>query len=381
MTKRSKRWLLAALAVLFVAAVAGAVTSKKQSGVEPDKPAAPPLEFAASELVSLESRPLSTELDLPGSVLAVNQATVRAKLSAEVRRVAVREGERVAAGQVLAEFDTTQLRAQLAERQASWEAAKALLANSQRAKVANAALVKQNFISQNAADNADSAYQSQLAAVAAARAALEQTQIQMNDAQVRAPIAGVVAKRHVQSGEKVSFDSPLIGIVDLSALEVQAQAPVSDVPLLAPGMPVEVAIEGLADKRFAARIERINPATEPGTRMLNVYLSLPNPDGVLRAGMFARVKVALASETPRPSLPLSALRGDATQSYVWVIADGKLARRNVEVGRRDERAQRVEVRTALAAAEPILAGKFDNLREGLAAKPAAPAPAAATSAK
>jgi multidrug efflux pump subunit AcrA (membrane-fusion protein) len=71
-----------------------------------------------------------------------------------------------------------------------------------------------------------------------------------------------------------------------------------------------------------------------------------------------------------PTLPLAALRGDPGGHYVWVIAEGKLVRRPVETGRRDERGQRVEVRSGLAPAEVVLASKFDNLREGQAARAA-----------
>jgi RND family efflux transporter MFP subunit len=301
-------------------------------------------------------------------VHAISQATVRAKLSAEVRRVLVREGDRVAVGQTVAEFDTAQLRAQLAERTASYESAKAQLATTERTRQANAQLVKQNFISQNAFDTADSAYQAQLAAVAAARAQLEQTQILMGDAVVRAPIAGTVAKRNVQSGEKVAFDAPLLSIVDLSQLEVQAQVPVSDVAQLSTGMPAQVEIEGIAGRKFAGRVERINPSTEPGTRTINIYVSLPNEDSLLRAGMFARVALVTSAEAEVPALPISALRVDNGTTFVWTVVDGKLARRLVEVGRRDERAQMVEVTGGLTANDTVIATKFDNLKDGLAAK-------------
>jgi len=298
----------------------------------------------------------------------MSQATVRAKLSAEVRRVLVREGDRVVAGQTVAEFDTAQLRAQLAERAATYESAKAQLATTERTRQANAQLVKQNFISQNAFDTADSAYRAQLAAVAAARAQLEQTQILMADAVVRAPIAGTVAKRNVQPGEKVAFDAPLLSIVDLSQLEVQAQVPVSDVARLKAGMPAQVEIEGIAGLRLAGRVERINPSTEPGTRSINIYVSLPNEDSMLRAGMFARVALVTSAEAEVPALPISALRVDNGTTFVWIVADGKLVRRLVDVGRRDERVQMVEIVGGLSASDTVIATKFDNLKDGLAAK-------------
>jgi membrane fusion protein, multidrug efflux system len=371
MTRKSRWWLavVGALAVATIGGAAALAVSKRSAEAEAAKKREqPPLEFAAADIVKLQPKRLTVELTMPGSVQAISQATVRAKLSAEVKRVLVREGDRVTAGQTVAEFDTAQLRAQLAERNASYESARAQLATTERTRQANAQLVKQNFISQNAFDTADSAYQAQLAAVAAARAQLEQTQLLMADAVVRAPISGTVAKHNVQSGEKVAVDAPLLSIVDLSRLEVQAQVPVSDVARLRGGMPAQVEIEGLAGRKFPGRVDRINPSTEPGTRTINVYVTLPNEDALLRAGMFARVALITAADAEVPALPLSAVRTDNGTSFVWTVRDGRIERRLVELGRRDERAQLVEVLGGVTANDTVLATKFDNLKDGLAAK-------------
>ncbi|MEP6607862.1 MAG: efflux RND transporter periplasmic adaptor subunit [Burkholderiaceae bacterium] len=369
MTRRTV-WLWSAVLAGFVLAGGGvAIALKKGDGGDAakkrDKPA---LEFAPADLVSLQPKRLSVELAVPGSVLAVSQATVRAKLSAEVKRVLVREGDRVSAGQPIAEFDTAQIRAQMAERKATLESARAQLTMADRTRQANAQLVKQNFISQNAFDTADSAHQAQLAAVATAQAQLDLIQLSMSDAVVRAPISGTVSKRHVQPGEKVSFDAPLIAIVDLAELEVQAQVPISDVTQIRRGMPAHVDVEGIAARRFEGRVERINPSAESGTRTINIYVSLANEDSLLKAGMFARVLLTTTPEADVSALPLSALRSEGGQDFVWLVADGKLVRRVVVTGKRDERAQLIEVRSGLSPGELVLATKFDNLKEGLAAK-------------
>ncbi len=371
MTKKNK-WRVAIVAIVAISVLGGAagmaIVKRSAQAEAAKKKDQPPLEFAPTDVVKVQPRRLAVELALPGSIQAVSQATVRAKLSAEVKRVLVREGDRVTAGQTVAEFDTAQLRAQLAERTATYESAKAQLATTERTRQTNAQLVKQNFISQNAFDTADSANKAQLAAVAAARAQVEQTQLLLADAVVRAPISGIVAKRNVQSGEKVGYDAALLSIVDLAQLEVQAQAAVADVALVRKGMPAQVEIEGIAGRTFAGRVERINPSTEPGTRTINIYVSLPNEESLLRAGMFARVSLVTSADAEVPALPISALRSDNGTTFVWVINDGKLLRRIVETGRRDERAQLVEVLGGVGATETVLATKFDNLKDGLAAK-------------
>ncbi len=366
------KWLLIGVALLLAGGGTAAVALKSGKFGPPAKKEVPPLEFLARDVVQVTPRKLAVRLSFPANVQAVSQATVRSKLSAEVRRVLVREGDRVSAGQVVAEFDTSQLRAQRAERVATLESARAQLAQSERTREANAQLIKQNFISQNSMDTADAALRAQAAAVEAAQAQLAQMQLQLADAVVRAPIAGEVAKRNVQPGEKVAFDAPLLTLVDLAELEVQAQAPVSDVAQVARGAPVEIEIEGLAGRSFAGRIDRINPAAEPGSRTIHLYVRLPNErvdrGWLLRAGMFARVRMQVGTEREVPALPLSAIRTDGGQPSVWIIADGKLMQRAVEIGRRDERAQLVEIVGGLAPTDRVLATKFDNLRDGLAAR-------------
>ncbi len=370
MSKSKKRWIFGSSLALLVVATA-VLALQFQRGVfgarAEEKKVQPPLAFAAKDIVQVAPHRLAVELSMPGSVQPVHQATVRSKLSAEVLRLPVREGDRVAAGQVIAEFDTAQLRQQLAERQAALESARATLAQTDRTRSTNAQLVKQNFISKNAFDTADDAYRAQVAAVQAAQAQLAQTQLLLADAVVRSPIAGQVARRHVQPGEKVAFDAPLVHIVDLSKLEVQAQAPVSDVTKIPLGAEVEVEIEGIDRRAYAGRIDRINPTTEPGSRMISVYVKLDNDEGVLRGGMFARVKVHIGGGAPVPSLPIAAVHNDRGQSIVWIIDDGKLARRIVGTGVRDERAGRIEITSGLAGGEQVVGARFDNLREGMAA--------------
>ena len=370
MTRRAKWWTLTAIVgvVAIVGASAWAAYRKGADAQGEKKSERPPLEFTQSDVVQLQKRRLAYQVALPGTIQAVSQATVRAKVAAEVRRVLVREGERVAAGQLLAEFDTAQIRAQLAERAGAVASAQAQLRMTERTRQTNAQLVKQNFISQNAYDSADTANDAQRAAVAIAQAQLEQARIMLNDAVVRAPIAGIVFKRWVQPGEKVGFDAPLVAIVDLAQLEVQAQASVADIAAISTGMRADVAVEGLGGRKVSGRVDRISPSAEPGTRTVNVYVSIRNEQFLIRAGMFARVTLDIAPQNEVSALPVAALRGEQGQNYVWIISAGKLVQRPVSTGARDERAQWVEIVSGLQREDQVLASKFDNLKDGHAAK-------------
>ncbi len=197
----------------------------------------------------------------------------------------------------------------------------------------------------------------------------------LRDAVAMSPLTGIVAKRHVQPGEKVAFDSPLVTVVDLKDMELQAAVPAIDVPELSIGKPVELVIDGFGERRFSGRVERINPATEPGTRSILVYVGIPNADGALRGGMFATGRIALAASAPLPTLPATAVRTEGGQAYVWMLEDGKLVKRNVVTGARDDAAGRVEIRTALPAGRRCCGARFDNLKDGAPAIVKAPSAA------
>jgi len=363
----TRKWLLGIIVpgALVVLAL-GAVRVSRPKVQDPAAQAT--LEFSPHDLVQPATRRLTVELTLPGTLQAVSQATVRSRLSAEIRRISVREGDPVAAGQLIAEFDTAPVLALMAERVAQLASARAQLAQTERTREANAQLARQHFISQNAFDSADTAHQAQLGLVDAAQAQLEQARLQLDYARVRAPIDGQVARRFVQPGEKVAADAALFSIVDLSQIEVQAQAPVSDVGRLKLGATAQVEVEGVAGPPIAGRIDRINPSTDPGTRTIGVYVSIPNAHRSLRAGMFARVRLALQNDRPGLAIVASAVREDGGQTLVWMLSDGHLVRRVVSAGRRDERAQMVEILEGVGPGDRVLATRFDNLREGMPAR-------------
>ena len=361
-----RRIIGALVAVILIGGVAGAVAlrASKKGSDGPEVKAPPTLEFGAGELASVESKPMPRWLPVSGTMQPVRQATVKAKVSGDVRQITVREGDSVQAGQMLVRVDTADLDARVLERQGQLQSARAQLALAEKTNAMNQKLLKQNFISQNASDNAESSLEVAKGNLQAAQAQLRVAQNALKDSVATAPLSGIVAKRHVQPGEKVAFDSPLVTVVDLKDMELQAAVPSSDIPELKPGMTVDLVVDGFTDRKFTGRIERINPSTEAGTRAILVFVGIPNEAQALRGGMFATGRIALAAGAPVPTLPATAVRTEAGQSFIWTIQGGKLAKKTVLIGRRDDDAGRVELKTALPADTPVLAAKFDNLKEG-----------------
>ena len=372
-----------AIALLVAGAIGGTVAmrivKKGADGLDGKGGPQPPvtLEFTQADLARVEAQPLSRWLPVSGALQPVRQATVKAKVSGDVRQITVREGETVQSGQLLARIDTADLEAKLAERTGALESAKAQLALTEKTRATNVALLKQNFISQNAFDNSESSFSVAQGGVKSAEAQVQIARNALKDAVALSPLNGIVAKRHVQPGEKVAFDSPLVTVVDLKDMELQAMVPAADVPELAIGKAVELTIDGFGERRFTGRIERMNPATEPGTRAIIVYVGIPNPDAALRGGMFATGRIALAASLPVATLPATAVRTEGGQTFVWTVEGGKLVRRMVVTGRRDDAAGRVEVKTELPDV-PVLSARFDNLKDGAPAIVKAPTPVPAS---
>ncbi len=364
----TKRRVVVALVVLLLAgALAAAITmriAKRAAEKDAGKDVPVTLEFATGDLTSVEARALSRWLPVSGTMRPLRQATVKAKVSGDVRQITVREGDAVQAGQMLVRVDTADLDARLIERQGLLESARAQLALAEKTLATNQKLLKQNFISQNAFDGSESSVNVTRGSVKSAEAQVRLAQNALKDAVAYAPLSGVVAKRHVQAGEKVAFDTPLVTVVDLKDMELQALVPAIDIPELKTGMSVDLSVDGFGERRFTGRIERISPSTEPGTRAIHVFVALSNPGNELRGGMFATGRIALAADAPVPTLPAIAVRTEAGRSFIWTIQDGKLVKRMVVMGRRDEETGRVEIKTTLAPETKVLAARFENLKEG-----------------
>jgi RND family efflux transporter MFP subunit len=373
MNRARKPWLIGIAVALAVGIAAAVAVVRANQQRDKDKPAVT-LEFEAREVVRPQWATMPATIEFSGPLVAPDTAMVRAKAAGTLEGLTVQEGSRVKAGQSLGRIDLSELISRSSERQASADAARAALEQAERTHASNERLAQQSFISPIALETSRSQVDSARAMHEAAKAALDATKVNLREAALVAPISGIVAKRHVVPGEKVSVEQTLLTIVDLSHLELAGLVGTHEVPRLSPGMAVQVRVEGLATP-VVGRLARIAPMAEPGTRSIGVTIALDNPKETLRAGQYALARVALDDDTRRMTVPAAALVSASGQDQVWVIADGALLRRAVTLGRRDDARGRVEVLTGLTDDAQVLAVRFDNLREGLKAVVVADKPA------
>ena len=312
------------------------------------------LQLAPTDTVTAQSVVLSLGLPISGQTKAVSSAFVKARVAGELQDLLVREGDFVQAGQTIARVDSTEYAARLRQAQQQAQAAKAQVEIAQRSFDNNRALVDQGFISKTGLDASASSLAAAQASFLAAQSGVDVLQKVVDDAVLRAPIAGQVAQRLVQNGERVAVDSRVIEIVDLRRLELEATVGVAEAMQVRVGQLAQLNFEG-ATQAVSAQVVRINPSTAPGTRSVTVYLAIQG-QAALRQGLYAQGLLA-TGELTALALPLSAVRTDKPKPYVQALVGERVRHIPVVLGARGERNQETMVAVSgLDAGTVVLAG-------------------------
>ena len=373
--KRWLKWLVAGVVLLVIAGfVMRSVTARKteQAALSSAANSVPVLELNAADLIVARQQEMQRTLAVSGGLKAVNSAFVKARVAAEVQTLSVREGDAVKAGQLIGALDSTEFDLRLRQAEQTAFAAKAQVDMAQRTLANNRALVAQGFISPTGLDTSISMEASAQASYLASAAAVELARKSRRDALLVAPIAGIVSQRLVQPGERVAIDARLIEIVDLSRLELEAAMAPEDVVKVRIGQAAQLDVDGFAQP-LAARVSRINPSTQAGTRAVLVYLAAETSAGAasgLRQGLFARGAIQLERRSAL-LVPATAVRIDQARPYVLAVVDGKVSQRNVTLGMRgditlDGRTEAAVELTgdAVAPGTLLLRGTVGQLRDG-----------------
>ena len=367
-----RRWRKPAIAVLVLAIAGGAYAMLRPqpapatAAAQPSKPVV--YELAATDVVAVAARPLAVHLPLSGSLVPVSQATVKSKVSGVVQESGLREGMAVGAGQVLARIDQADPRARMTQQQAMLDEAQARLAMAQKNENNSRALLVQKYISQTAYDTNANAVDLARASVKAAAAQVELARIALADSVIRAPMDGIVSKRHVQAGEKVAPDMAVYTIVNLAELTLEAQVPTSDIPRIKVGQDVAFRVDGFTGRTFAGKVARVNPTTEAGSRAMLVYISVPNGDGALRGGMFAKGSIITERTAALPQVPVAAVHEENGRATVYKVSAGKVVAQPVTLGLRNEDEGMAAVTDGLAGGEHVIVSKLEAVKPGASVK-------------
>lgn len=357
--KTGARVLAATLAIsLGLYAMAG----RHDAGIQARAAGTPAVEFSPVDLVTAELRSVTPAVAITGSLAAVTQTTLTAPFEGRLATVAVRAGERVEAGRLLARLDESDLAARLAELRAALASAEEQFDLAERNRAAHLALLERNFISRNAFDNALGGHAEKRAAVQAHRARVAIAERALRDARITAPFSGEIASRDVEPGQWVEPHRRLFTLVRPDRLELEIAVTTEQLGSIAPGQSVEFNVGGFASRTFAGRVARINPAAQSSSRTVTVYIAVDNSDGVLRAGLFASGRILTGSAEEAVTLPSGALRREGGQEGLWVIEGTRLAWRPVEAGAAE--ADRIRIHAGLRPGEQVVAAPLLAARAG-----------------
>ena len=340
----------------------GAPGSGGGAGARPS----PSITLAATDVTTIAPGTIEDGTALTGDLRPIQTIDVRARIDGDLTTVFAREGQQVAAGQILARFESTEQESSQKSAEADRAAARADLGNAQWRLEQDASLFKAGAIAEREYQNSQQSVASSKARLAATEARLRAMSNQARDTRVLAPASGVIDKRLVEGGVHVAKGAPLFTIVRNGTLELAAAVPARQAGTVRVGQTVHFVADA---RRFDGRVARVSPTVDPTTRAVTVYVEIPNPGGTLRGGTFATGRVVSRTLTDVITVPTGALRQAAEDGKPFVYRiDGKTINiAPVQLGAVDERQGVAQVTEGLHAGDRVIVGNVGTLGRGMQA--------------
>ncbi len=309
---------------------------------------------------------LADVLNTVGTLRAAEKVTVRPEVAGRIEAVLFEEGQKVEKGAVLFRLDPSLARADLAEAEAN-------AANSTRELKRAEDLRQRKLIAPADAD-------AKLAVAKVDEAKRASSRTRLDKTEIRAPFGGVAGLRQVSAGEYVTIGDALVDLVQLDPLKLDFGLPETQLGKVQEGAIVAVSVDAWPGQRFEGRVYAVDPQVDEATRTLRLRAQLPNSDGRLKPGQFARVALETGRRESALVIPEQALWPQGEQQFVYVVKDGKADLRPIRIGQRASGL--VEVLDGLAPADSVIVAGQLKIGPGMPVQPldgaAAPSPAAGT---
>lgn len=303
----------------------------------------PPVEVAEAR-----SRSSRLEIQSVGTLASDEAVTLAAEVAGRIAEIRFSEGAPVEQGDVLVKLDDSLIRAELTDAQARMKLAEA---NFNRAT----SLSQSGIGTERARDEAT-------ASLATARAAVELAQVRLDKSYIRAPFSGVMGLRQVSVGAYVLAGAAIANLEKIDRLKVDFRLPENTLSDVKSGQEVDVMVDALPGRTFRAEIYAIDPQLDVNGRSLRIRARLPNDDGLLRPGLFARIKVIGADRGDVVVVPEAAVVPRAGETFVFRITDGNAIEVKVSLGMR--RLGEVEITEGLAAGDRVVVSGQTRVRDG-----------------
>ncbi|MGA7298365.1 MAG: efflux RND transporter periplasmic adaptor subunit [Rhodanobacteraceae bacterium] len=252
--------------------------------------------------------PMDASFTGTATLEAVAEADVVAKTTGVLLKMSAEEGMPVNKGQLLAQLDDRDARAEMEQSAALMRKAKANYEYAKRS-------ITRHLIPQRDYDQARYEYESQ-------RAAYEGARVRLSYTRIMAPIAGVISRREVKLGNPVKQNDTLFHIVDMQPLQAVLNVPESELGTLKVDQTVGLAVDALPGRHFEGRVARVAPVIDAGTGTFRVTTEFSDPDGSLRPGMFARLRIVHDQRRDALVIPRTALVEEDGETAVFLVEPG-----------------------------------------------------------
>ncbi len=351
-------------------------------------PQAPPGQAGSAKspvgVVTAERKDVVRKIILPGTLVAVNEATLYGKVAGYVKSIRVDKGDSVRRGQTLAVLEAPEMEKEVDQAQASHREALARLNRAKAEADLQAATYMRyrevhdkdpDAISNQELDEYRSKSEVANAEVKLAEARVETARanqerlVALNQyASITAPFSGIVTARYVDLGALIQAATssiqgqPIVTVQDLDAIRVYVSAPEIDVPFIHSGTRASLTTAAYPGKLFRAAVSRIAEALDPSSRTMKTEIDFRNPQHILRPGMYGDVTLEIEKLPNALVIPDVALVVEGSKKFIWVVRDGTAHRVQVEIGLDD--GTQVEIRSGLSAGEQLVVAGKEGLAEG-----------------
>jgi multidrug efflux system membrane fusion protein len=321
------------------------------------------------EVATAVSEPVLRTITAPGSLAARETVRISARISGVIDRVLVQEGELVAAGQAVAEIEPERHR--LAMLSATAQLARATAARedtaSQQRRREQAAKDQPGLISDDELTQVRARTAQAEAEVAVAAAALARTRLDLADARVASPVAGIIQERLAETGQLATPGTVIASVVDRSRVLLQASVPVADAARLRPGLAVAFRVPGEVIDR-AASLTLVGEVADPATRLVTIIAQVAEADAAdVRPGSFAAVRIDLPPGPARVLVPNLAVKPSAKGFLVYVVegqGEAAVARERLVTMAGHTRDDRIALAAGVRSGELVVTRGAEALREG-----------------
>ena len=322
-----------------------------------------PVVLGPDDVVRVEPRKLESGPVLSGTLQARRAATMRAEVQGAVLEMLVEQGQKVKKGQLLARIEDTSLQDQLIAARSAVRVARSGLRVALSEEERNRKLADAGVITRRELARVELARFQAQAQLSEAEARLALARQQVGRTRIRAPFTGVVSERLASAGDIVQPGTALYTVIDPTSLRLEASVPAAQLSVLEPGVGVDFNVAGFGERSFEGRIEQVNPAVDPGTGQVRIYVALPNTEQVLLTGLSAEGRVA-ALRREVPAVPASAVDVRAEPPTVLRVKDGRVERVQVKLGMTDELERLVELRSGVQSGDVLLRTSSGDVAEG-----------------